>query len=100
MNIAALLNYGPRLKATDEIVSKRSGEKNGKRYSPKMIERYKAKSQNGMVSSTLLSKSENTQVHTIAQNLRAMALDGILIDAGRCKDSKSSNKPILYRWKE
>lgn len=96
MNIAQLLDYGPRLKAN--VISERSGEKSGKRYSPKMIERYKSKSQDGYVWSTLLSPSENTEVGTISKNLKEMLRDGILIECGKYMESRASNKPVLYKW--
>lgn len=96
MNIAQLLNYGPRLKAN--VISERSGEKQGKRYSPKMIARYKLKSQDGYVWSTLLAPSEHTEVGTIAKNLKSMCADGILIECGKYMESRASNKPVLYKW--
>jgi hypothetical protein len=98
MNIAALLDYGPRLKAAEEVVSKRSGEKNGKRYSQKMIDRYRAKSVNGRVWSTLLHPSENTEIASLARNLSELAKAGILKPVGRYDESRSSNKPVMYEW--
>lgn len=96
MNISQLLAYGPKLIANP--VSARSGEKNGKRYSPRMVERYKSKSINGKIWSTLISPDERTRSDTAARNLKAMANDGILKAVGKVMDCPASNKPILYKW--
>lgn len=70
----------------------------GKRYSPKMIERYKSYSIDGQIWSTLVASNDGTSPANTSKNLKALADDGFLTAVGKYKQSKASNKPILYKW--
>ena len=97
MNIAQLLNYGPRI--VSNPISQRAKEKVYKRYTQQMIDSYKSFSVDNTIWCTLVAQKTGAMATTASKNLLEISKDGLLIPIGKHKDSKSSNKPILYRWK-
>lgn len=97
MNFAQLLDYGPRLQA-NHVEHIEQKPKEVKRYSCRMVERYKKYSVNGIIASPMVARNESVLVGNAAKNLRQMCNDGLLKEIGRYKESKGPVKPFLYQW--
>lgn len=97
MNIAQLLSYGPKLTVT-YCSSRPKTERSTHRVGDKTIELYKSMSVDGLIWTTLIAPKLGINTASASGNLRELMRRGFLEECGKLTSSRSSNKPILYRW--
>lgn len=98
MNFAALLDYGPRLTAVDRKEPPKISVRDKKRYSMRMVERYKSYSIDNRIASPMAAIREGVLISNVAKNLRQMCDHGLLREVGRYQESYGPVKPYLYEW--